>query len=71
MKDIHMTSEERFTRIENFLSTVAEHQAHMAEHEARMSDNQARHDTDVQELREIQKRMCLAIAKLDETPGST
>ena len=57
--DMHLTPEERFTKIENFLSAVAEHQAHMAAH-------QARHDEQIQDLREMQKRMTLAIDKLTE-----
>ena len=66
-----MAPEERFTKIENFLSTVAAHQAHMPEQQARMSGHQARHDTDVQELHEIQKGMGLAIAKVAEAQGRT
>ena len=62
--DMPMTPEERFTRIENFLSTVAEHQAHMAEH-------QASHDKDIKELHEIQKGIGLAIAKVAEAQSRT
>ena len=58
-----MTPEERFSRIENFLSTVAEQQARMNEH-------QLRHDHDIQEihaiLKETQKGTALAIAKIAE-----
>ena len=59
-----MTPEERFTKIENFLSTVAEHPAHMADH-------QARHDKDIGELREIQKGVGLAILKVTEAHHAT
>ncbi len=52
-----MTPEERFTRIENFLSTVAEHQAH--------------HEEDIRELREMHKGMTLAITKVAEAQRST
>ena len=59
-----MTPEERFTKIENFLSAVAEHQAHTAEH-------QARHDEQIQDLREMQKGMTLAITKVAEAQRRT
>ena len=63
---IHATRslEERFTRIENFLNTAAEHQA-------RMSENLLRHDTDILELREIQKGMALAISKVADAQKIT
>jgi hypothetical protein len=48
-----MTSEERFTRIENALSAVAEHQP--------------RHAEDIQQLREMQKGMVVAITRVVET----
>ena len=59
-----MTPEERFTKIENFLSAVAEHQAHMAEH-------RARHDKEIQDLRDMQKSMTLAITKVAEAQRRT
>ena len=62
--EMPMTPEERFTRIENFLSTVAEHQAHMSEH-------QANHDQDIKELREIQKGVSIAIMKVAEAHHAT
>ncbi len=62
--DTPMTPEERFTRIENFLNTVAEHQA-------QMSENLLRHDTDILELREIQKGMALAITKVADAQKIT
>ncbi len=52
-----MTPEERFTKIENFLGTVAEHQAH--------------HEEDIRELREMQKGMTLAITKVAEAHRRT
>ena len=55
--DMPMTPEERFTKIENFLSTVAEHQAH--------------HEEDIRELREMQKGMTLAITKVAEAQRRT
>jgi len=67
------TPEERFTKIENLLSTVAEHQAqlanhqvHMAERQDHFADDHARHDNDIRELLEIQKRVDLAILKMTE-----
>jgi hypothetical protein len=36
------TPENRFTRIENFLSTVGEHQPHMAGQQTRRAEEQAR-----------------------------
>lgn len=48
-----MTPEERFTKIENFLSTVAEHQAEHAEQ--------------ISELREVQKGMATAITGMQES----
>ena len=63
-----MTPEERFTRIENFLRTVAEQHARMNEH-------QLRHDHDIQEihaiLKETQKGTALAIAKIAEAQRRT
>ena|SRR2546422_9253560 len=47
-----MTTEERWTKIENALNTVAE--------------RQARHDDDIAELRASQKVMNLALAKAAE-----
>ncbi len=52
-----MTPEERFTRIENLLGTVAEHQAH--------------HEEDIRELRDMHKGMTLAITKVAEAQRST
>ena len=69
--EIPMTPEERFTRIENFLSTVAEHQAYMTEQQARMSDHQIQHDTDIKELREIQKGVSIAIMKVAQAHHAT
>ena len=66
-----MTPEERFTRIENFLSTIAEHEAHLFEHQARMAEHQIHHDKDIQELREMQKGTALAIAKVAEAQQIT
>src|SRR5438128_2166446 len=54
-----MTPEERFTKTENFLNSVAEHQARHAEHIAR-------HAEEIAELRQLEKVMMLAIAKLAE-----
>lgn len=54
---MEMTPEERFTKIENSLNSVAEHQAHM-------SERQARHDKEIQDLREMQKSMTLAITQV-------
>jgi hypothetical protein len=48
-----MTPEERFTRIENFLSTVAEHQSHFAE-------NHRQHNDEIRELREMHKMLVVA-----------
>ena len=62
--DIDMTPEERFTKIENFLSTVAEHQARMAE-------NQFRHDKDILDIRESQKGMTVAITSIAEAHRRT
>jgi hypothetical protein len=49
-----MTPEERFTKIENFLLTVAEHQA---DHEARFREMErwrVRHDEELAEIRAVQ-----------------
>ncbi len=59
-----MTPEERFTRIENFLSTVIEHQA-------QMSGNQARHDKDIRDIRQLQKNMTIAITKVADAHRQT
>jgi hypothetical protein len=56
---MRMTPEERFTRIENFLSTVAGHQAQMAE-------NHRLHDAAILELREMHKGLVVAVAKTAE-----
>lgn len=70
-----MTPEERFTKIENFLSTIAGHEAHLFEHQARMAEHQIHHDKDIQEIREMQKEMqkgtALAIAKVAEAQQIT
>ena len=68
---MHMTPEERFTRIENFLSTVAEHQAHIAEQQAQMLGHQSRHDKEIQDLRQMQKSMTLAITKVADAHRAT
>ena len=48
-----MTPEQRFTKIENFLSTVAEHQAKQTE--------------EIQELRRMHKSLVVAVGKIAET----
>jgi hypothetical protein len=45
---MQMTSEEQFTKIENYHGAVAEHQARRAEH-------QSRYDEDIRELRQLNK----------------
>ena len=52
-----MTPEERFTTIEHSLNTMAEHQALML-------GRQDRHDKDIQDLRDMQKSMTLAITQV-------
>ncbi len=54
---MEMTPEERFTKIENSLNT-------MAEFEALMMGRQDRHDRDIQDLRDMQKSMTLAITQV-------
>jgi hypothetical protein len=54
-----MTPEQRFTKIENFLATVAEHQAHMGE-------VHRRHDEEIQELRQLHKGLTVAVGKIAE-----
>jgi hypothetical protein len=52
-----MTPEERFTKIENYLSALTEHQV--------------RHAEDIRELREMHKGMVIAIAKVAEAQRAT
>jgi len=52
-----MAPEERFTKIENYLSALTEHQL--------------RHAEDIRELREMQKGMVLAIASVAEAHRQT
>ncbi len=66
-----MTPEERFTRIENSLNTVAEHQAQMAEQQYQMLGHQSRHDQEMTELRKLQKSMSVAIMKVAEAHRKT
>jgi hypothetical protein len=54
-----MTPEQRFTRIENFLATVAEYHAHMGE-------VHRRHDEEIQELRQLHKGLAVAVGKIAE-----
>src|SRR5437667_11390731 len=68
-----MTPEERFTKIENFLATVAEHQADQAEiksqHATRMSqhaEQMSQHAEQMRELREMHKGVVVAIGKIAE-----
>jgi hypothetical protein len=52
-----MTPEERFTKIENYLGALIEHQV--------------RHAEEIRELREMHKGMALAIAKVAEAQQLT
>ena len=52
-----MNAEERFTKIENYLSTVTEHQAHHAE--------------EIRELRKMQKGVFTAIGKVAQAQRIT
>ena len=54
-----MTPEERFTKIENFLNAVSEHQAQHAEQMSRNAQQ-------IAELAEIQKVMAVAINRVAE-----
>ena len=58
-----MTVEERFTKIENFLMTVAEHQAG---HEARLIAQQTQSEQEFRELRALHTTVGLAIKSLAE-----
>ena len=58
-----MTPEERVTKIENFLSTIAENRA---DHDRDIREPREIQKQDGRELREIQKGMGLAIAKVAE-----
>lgn len=63
-----MSSEERFIKIENALSALAEHQARYA---SVLAEQQARHAEEISELRATQKVMTLAIAKVAEMQQET
>ena len=54
--DTPMTPEERFTKIENLLEAMAEHQAH--------------HDEDIRELRSMQKRTSAQLETLTSDVGT-
>ena len=51
------TPEERFTKIENFLSTVAEHQAQLASYQVHMAERQDQLGNHQDQLSEHQVRM--------------
>ena len=65
-----MTPEERFTKIENFLSTVAEHQAQHAEQMAELRSQErtqhARHAEEIAELRQMQTTMAAGMIELQQ-----
>ena len=58
-----MTPEQRFTKIENVLSSVAEHQAQTAE-------AHRRHDEEIHELRQMHKGLIVAVGKIAEAQNS-
>ena len=70
-----MTPEERFTKIENFLSALADHQARHAElhqqHSEEMTDLRTGFLEMQREFREIQKGFALAIGKIAEAQNRT
>jgi hypothetical protein len=62
-----MQPEERFTKIENFLEAVAEHQAHHSEQSARNAAQIARNSGQLAEVIEIQKSMAVGMVELRES----
>jgi hypothetical protein len=54
-----MTPEERFTRIENLLNAMTEHQA-------RFDENALRHDREIAEIRELQNAFAAGMLELKE-----
>lgn len=76
--DADMTPEERFTKIENFLLTVAENQADHDERfrqiegwMARHEDWMSRHEEQMAELRRAEQSMWRAIARVAEASQRT
>jgi len=61
-----MTPEERFTKIENLLHAITEHQAHHAEQLAKHAEQLVKHDEEMSELRELQKAMATGMIELRE-----
>ena len=58
-----MTTEERFITIENFLKTVAEHQAHFAEG---LEAQRVRHETEIADVRELQNALAAGMIRFDD-----
>ena len=70
-----MTSEERWTKIENALATVAKHQTHHAEEISELRElhkNLTRtQGEEIRELRELHKSLTIAVPKLGEFQRET
>ena len=60
------TPEERFTKIDNFLSTVAEHLAHMAERQDQLANHQVQRGNRQDQMVEHQGRMAEHHAQMAE-----
>ena len=58
-----MTTEERFTRIENALAALAEHQVQHAE-------DIKKHEGDITELRQMHKSLVVAVGKVVESQAA-
>jgi hypothetical protein len=63
-----MTPEERFTRIENLLSALTEHQA---QHKEQMAAHEAIHNKEIAELRDMQKAIAAGMIELQQTQRVT
>ena len=66
-----MTPEERFTKIENYLSALTEHQVRHAEEIQELREMHKEHAEEIQELRAMHKSMVVAISKLAEAQRVT
>ena len=72
---IRMTSEERFTRIENLLATMIEHHAgweeEMRRHREESRQFEQRHNKEIAEIRELQNAFAAAMLRSEESHEKT
>ena len=66
-----MTPEERFTRMENLLNSITEHQAGFDERQARYHEmleaQRVRHDKEIFDIRELQNAFAAGMIRLQQS----